>query len=88
MPVYVYETIPQLPDQPVRRFELKQSMSEPALSRDPDSGQPVRRVISGGYGLMLKGDAGDASAGECANGSCATTPPSHSCGSGCGCFPG
>jgi len=84
MPVYVYETIPPLPDQPVRRFEVKQSMSEPALTRDPQSGQPVRRVISGGYGLMMKGDSG----GDCADGSCAVAPPTHSCGTGCGCFPG
>ena len=84
MPVYVYETVPPLPDQPVRRFEVKQSMSEPALIRDPQTGQAVRRVITGGYGLMLKGDAG----GECADGSCAATPPAHSCGTGCGCFPG
>ena len=83
MPVYVYETIPTLPDQPVRRFEQKQSMSEPALTRDPQTGAPVRRIISGGYGLMMKGDAGsDASVG-----SGAVTPPRHSCGSGCGCFP-
>ncbi len=85
MPVYVYETIPPLPDQPVRRFEVKQSMSEPALTRDPQSGQPVRRVISGGYGLMVKGDGVGGS--DCSDGSCAVTPPSHSCGSGCGCFP-
>ena len=85
MPTYVYETIPQLPDQPVRRFELKQSMSEAALTRDPQNGTPVRRVISGGYGLMLKGDSGGGS--DCADGSCSAPPPSHSCGTGCGCFP-
>jgi len=85
MPVYVYETIPQLPDQPVRRFELKQSMSDDALSRDPHSGEPVRRVISGGYGLMLKGEAGGA--GDCSAGACGAPPPAHSCGTGCGCFP-
>lgn len=85
MPVYVYETIPPLPDQPVRRFEVKQSMSEAALTRDPETGHAVRRVISGGYGLMTKGDSNRA--GDCGDGSCAVTPPSHSCGSGCGCFP-
>lgn len=83
MPIYVYETIPTVPDQAVRRFEIKQSMSEPALTQDPETGAPVRRIISGGYGLMTKADGGD-----CADGSCAPPRPTHSCGTGCGCFPG
>lgn len=82
MPIYVYETIPTVPDQPIRRFEYKQSMSEVALTQDPETGVPVRRVISGGYGLMTKADG---SAGS----SRVETPRSaHSCGTGCGCFPG
>ena len=83
MPIYVYETIPTVPDQPVRRFEMKQSMSEPALSKDPQTGAPVQRLISGGFGLMVKGSgAADGVSGS------ETTPRSHSCGTGCGCFPG
>jgi predicted nucleic acid-binding Zn ribbon protein len=91
MPTYVYETIPTIPDQPVRRFEVKQSMSEPALTKDPQTGVPVHRVISGGFGLMVKGGAGDSPAGgsgDCGDGACGVKPPTHSCGTGCGCFPG
>ena len=37
-------------------FEISQKMSEPALTTCPDTGQKVRRVISGGGGVVYKGD--------------------------------
>lgn len=40
MPIYVYETIDS-----GEQFEVHQSMRDPALSRHPETGQPVRRVI-------------------------------------------
>ena len=49
MPVYVYETIPADASVAPRRFEVKQSMKDDALTHDPDTGLPVRRVIQGGY---------------------------------------
>ena len=49
---YIYETVPDSPDVPVRRFEIKQSMKEAPLTYDPQTGQKVRRVISGGLGIM------------------------------------
>ena len=73
MPTYVYETT----GAKKRRFELRQSMNDPALTKDPETGEPVRRVISGGYGFIEKGSStaltqrGNRSA--------------HSCGTGCGC---
>ena len=73
MPTYVYETIPQRPDQPPARFEVVQSMKDAALTRRPDTGEPVRRVISGGFGLMGLGDKG------------ATRPQVTRGGGGCGC---
>ena len=82
MPTYVYETIPSRVDQTVRRFEVKQSMKDAPLDRDPESGLPVRRVISGGFAPMT----GGSDAPDCGTGACAMpTPPSHSCGSMCGC---
>lgn len=53
MPIYVYETTD--PNRPARQFEIKQSMSDAPLTKDPATGEPVRRVISGGYGIMEKG---------------------------------
>ena len=48
MATYVYETIPQKKGQKPRRFEIEQKMSDPALTEDPKTGEPVRRVIIGG----------------------------------------
>ena len=48
MPTYVYETL----DEPVIRFEHKQSMRDQALTRDPASWRTVRRVMSCGFGFM------------------------------------
>ena len=68
MPIYVYET------EQGRCFELKQGMSEKPLTHDPETGEPVKRVISGGYGFIQKGKPQVPSSGG------------HSCaGGGCGC---
>jgi predicted nucleic acid-binding Zn ribbon protein len=52
MATYIYETVPDSPDAPVRRFEIQQSMKEAPLTYDPHTGQKVRRVIAGGLGIM------------------------------------
>lgn len=72
MPTYVYETIPQVEGEQPKRFEVRQSMKDAALTQHPDSGIPVRRVPIGGTGLM----------GGSSN---APAPRGGSCGSGCGC---
>jgi len=53
MPTYVYETIPGNSTEEPRRFEVFQSMQDDALTHDPESGEPVRRIITGGIGLKL-----------------------------------
>jgi len=53
MPTYVYETTNR--SKPTRTFELKQSVHDAALRRDPKTGEAVRRVISGGYGVLVRG---------------------------------
>lgn len=72
MPTYVYETIPQFEGDTPKRFEIRQSMKDNALTQHPDSGQPVRRVPIGGTGIMGGGGAAASGGGG-------------SCGSGCGC---
>ena len=74
MPTYVYETIPQFEGDPPKRFEIRQSMNDSALTQHPDSGQPVRRVPIGGTGIMGGGSAAASAA-----------PSRGSCGTGCGC---
>jgi predicted nucleic acid-binding Zn ribbon protein len=69
MPTYVYETV----NRPTRRYEIKQSMKDAALRVHPETGEEIRRVITGGYGYMAKGKG-------------ASSPSSHSCCHGsCGC---
>ena len=74
MPIYVYETTD--PAKPIRRFEVKQSMKDEALRVDPETGEAVRRVISGGYGVHVTGSSTGPSVGSVG---------SHGCGPGCGC---
>jgi predicted nucleic acid-binding Zn ribbon protein len=69
MPIYVYETTDA--SKPIRRFERKQSMRDEPLQVDPETGEAVRRVISGGYGVLVTGGS--------------TGPSVGSCGTGCGC---
>ncbi|HYE03946.1 MAG TPA: zinc ribbon domain-containing protein [Planctomycetota bacterium] len=55
MPTYVYETI-AADGTAGERFEISQRMSEAALTRHPETGVPVRRVISGGLALDRVGE--------------------------------
>jgi predicted nucleic acid-binding Zn ribbon protein len=80
MAVYIYETTD--PKKPVRRFEIQQSMKEDALTAHPETGEPIRRVITGGYGFTKTGNAprhADMQRNMRGSGG------GHSCGSGCGC---
>ncbi len=70
MTTYVYETIPQTPTAKPKRFEVRQSMQDAPLTQHPETGEPIRRVIAGGYGFISQKSA----------------PPPQSCGSQCGCF--
>ena len=84
MPTYVYETIPQKPGEAVVQFEIKQSMRDNALTKHPETGVPVRRIIVGGLGLIgaNTGRSGEhattASGHDHSNGTCG-------CGGSCGC---
>lgn len=49
MPTYQYETLPTAENPEILSFEIQQSMKDSALSHHPETGQPVRRVISGGF---------------------------------------
>lgn len=75
MAIYTYETIPASPDEAVHTYELRQSMRDDAFTHHPETGEPIRRVITGGLGIMTSGKGG-------------SNPPSggHGCGmGGCGC---
>jgi hypothetical protein len=73
MTTYVYETIPRIPGVAPRRFEVRQSMKDPPLARDPQTGEPVRRVISGGFGFVAQKSPS------------ASSSATGTCGPGCAC---
>jgi hypothetical protein len=84
MATYIYETTD--PTKPVQRFEIQQGMKESALTRHPESGEPIRRVITGGLGYLAKTPAGTASGPASGiGGAGGTVGSSGSCGVGCGC---
>jgi hypothetical protein len=74
MTTYVYESIPSKRSEKPRHFEFKQSMSAAPYTKHPETGQPIRRVVTGGFGVLSSKPA-----------SKAKTPSKGSCGSGCGC---
>jgi predicted nucleic acid-binding Zn ribbon protein len=74
MATYIYETTNETG--PVKRYEIQQSMKDAPLTRHPESGEAIRRVISGGYGVVSKG-AGQNAAPPISGGG--------SCGTACGC---
>lgn len=55
MALYTYETIPQKKGQRPKVYEIQQKMSEDALTHHPETGEPIRRVITGGCGLVTHG---------------------------------
>ncbi len=72
MTTYVYETLPAKAGQKARYFEIKQSMNDKPLTKHPETGEPIRRVVLGGFGaLSSKGgnQSGESSCG-CAPGGC------------------
>lgn len=75
MPTYIYETLPDDANIPPRRFEVVQRMTDEPLQSHPQTGEPVRRVITGGIGLVNSKDSESVSAcgpssGPCCGGVC------------------
>lgn len=70
MATYIYETVPRKTGMKPQRFEVSQSMNDAPLTQHPDTGEPVRRIIAGGYGVITQKAA----------------PPPAPCGNQCGCY--
>lgn len=73
MPTYLYETVPAALGTTIDRFEVRQGFGDAPLETHPATGAPVRRVISGGLGLMTKGSESGATPAQgpgCGPGSC------------------
>ena len=70
MPTSVYETIPMKTSAKPRRDEIWQSIKDAALKKHPETGEPLRRVIAAGAGILT---------------SASSSPASHCHTSSCGC---
>ena len=85
MATYVYETIPQKPGDAVVQFEIQQSMRDNALTKHPETGVPVRRIISGGYGLIGANTGRSSESAPAAAKPAGHTHSGGCCGGACGC---
>jgi predicted nucleic acid-binding Zn ribbon protein len=57
MPTYVYETIPAKRGRAPKRYELKQSIKDAAFTKHPETGEPIKRVVTGGIGVLTSSSA-------------------------------
>ncbi len=71
---YLYETIPVRKSEKVKQYEIQQGMNDSPLAKHPETGEPIRRIILGGWGVVKGKAAGGASSGSCGCG------PGQSCG--------
>lgn len=64
---YLYETLPAREGDKVKQFEIKQSANDSPLTKHPDTGERIRRVILGGWGLVTSkpNSGGNSSQGGC-----------------------
>jgi predicted nucleic acid-binding Zn ribbon protein len=59
MPTYLYETIPNSCCEEPKHYEIQQSMNDTPLTHHPETGEPIKRIILGGYGILKSGGASD-----------------------------
>ncbi len=48
---YLYESVPVLEGDEVVHYEIEQNMSDLPLTQHPETGEIIRRVILGGWGV-------------------------------------
>lgn len=66
-------------------FERRQKMSDPEIAECPACGGAVRRLISGGAGVIAKGSSGKSSAGPACMSGEPCSAPETGCGGMCAC---
>jgi hypothetical protein len=48
---YLYETVPVLPEDEIAHHEIEQNVNDLPLTQHPKTGEIIRRVILGGWGM-------------------------------------
>ncbi len=83
MATYEYEIIGK-DGSPRGVLEVEQRMSDPALTHHPETGEPLRRILSSTFAHHAGGAASSYDLGGCASGTCGL-PSYGGCSSGrCG----
>ena len=57
MPTYVYETIPAKKGGPRSDTNFKQSIKDAAFTKHPETGEPIKRIVTGGIGVLTSSSA-------------------------------
>lgn len=70
MPTYLYETIPASCCEEPKHYEIQQSMNDEPLTRHPETGETIKRIILGGYGVTKSGGTSE----ESTDGGCGCGP--------------
>lgn len=78
MPTYIYETVPARKGERVKRYEIRHSIKDAALTRHPETGETLRRVLADTVSVLTSQASAAPSARH-------THTPSCGCGAGgCG----
>jgi hypothetical protein len=80
MAIYEYEIL-GADGNPRGVLEVEQKMSDPALTHHPETGEPLRRILSSTF-ARASGDT--LGAGECATGTCGVPSLGGCAGGSCG----
>jgi len=70
MITYLYETIPASCCEEPKHYEIQQAISDPPLSKHPETGEAIRRVVLGGFGVHEPAKAADSGCGCGPSGCC------------------
>ena len=65
MPIYIYESIPQTPDEEPCYYEVEQRMTDEPLTAHPETGAPLRRIFRGGFNVGTGRQSSGGSGGCC-----------------------
>lgn len=68
MTTWVYEAIPAKSGGKPRYFEFEQSMSDKPLAKHSETGEPIRRVAPGGFGVWSSKPPNSNSGSSCGPG--------------------
>jgi predicted nucleic acid-binding Zn ribbon protein len=72
MPTYIYETVPAKKGARVKRYEIRQSIKDAALTQHPETQEPIHRVLADTVSVLTSSSSG------------AKQPHAHTHSCGCG----